>query len=91
MLNNSLILVFSIIALFSAVFARIKINSAYSLPLYIISFLAVAFCVTYAFLLGIAIYDILTYILVYTLLNSTVFWYNSGEGSELPIRCGVTK
>ncbi len=91
MQNNSLILIFSVVALFSAVFARIKINSAYSLPLYIISFLAVAFCVTYAFLLGIAIYDILTYILVYTLLNSTVFWHNLADNSELPIKCGTAK
>ncbi|MDE5562738.1 MAG: hypothetical protein K2J01_04245 [Clostridiales bacterium] len=53
--------------------------------------MAVAFCVTYAFLLGIAIYDILTYILVYTLLNSTVFWHNLADNSELPIKCGTAK
>lgn len=91
MLNNTWILIFSVLALFSAFFARINVAKTFSVPLLIISFVAVAFCITYSFLLGVDINDILTYILVYTVVTATVFWDNEDKNDVLPIEYGVDK
>ena len=89
MLENSLILIFSVAALCSALFARINTDKAFAAPLYVLSFVCVAFCVTYAFLLGVDIEQILTYILAFTALTATVF-YNDGK-EALPIESGAVK
>ena len=85
MLNNSLIMIISVVALFSAIFARIYTEKSIAAPLYVGSFLCAVFCVTYAFLLGIEIEHILTYILVFTLLTATVFQTSGGQ-AVLPQR-----
>ncbi len=85
MLNNSVILIFTVAALFSAIFARLFTDRSFSAPLFVISFLCVAFCVTYAFLLGIDIEQVLTYILAFTLLTATVFLSKDNGNSGLPV------
>ena len=85
MLNNTLILILSSTALFAAILARIYTERNISAPLFILSFLCVVFCVTYAFLLGVDIDRILTYIIAFTLITANVFW-NNEDRSELPIK-----
>lgn len=89
MLNNSLILIFSCVALFSAVFARINVCKTFSMPLFVLSYLCVMFCVTYSFLLGVDIQEILTYILVYVLLFATVFWNKDEDNESLLAKSGA--
>lgn len=91
MLNNSLILIISFIALFCALFARISLYKTLSAPLFVISYLCVVFSVTYAFLLGIDVEKVLTYILAYLVLFATVFWNKSDESGSLPVKPGAEK
>lgn len=83
MLNNSLILIFSVIALFAALLARMHTELNMSAPLFLVSFLCAVFCVTYAFLLGVDIEQILTYIIAFTLFTATVFWTGDDEPALL--------
>ena len=91
MLNNSLILIFSLIALFFVLFARINIFKTVSVPLIILSYLCIVFCITYAFLLGVDIEEVLTYILAYALLFMTSFGFKGEERNNLLAEQGEVK
>lgn len=91
MLNNSLILIFSFVAVFFVFIARINIYKTFSVALFVISYLCIAFCITYAFLLGVDIEEVLTYILAYTVLFATVFWNKGGENENLLAKAGAEK
>lgn len=91
MLNNSVILIFSFIALFSVLFARINIYKKFSVQLFVLSYLCIAACVTYAFLLGVDIEIILTYILAYAMIFATVFWNKSNDIDGLLLKQGELK
>jgi hypothetical protein len=88
MLTNSAILIISAVALFNALFARINVYKTFALPLSILSYLCVLFCVTYAFLLGVEIEEVLTYILAYILIFATVFWNKDEKEGDLPLKQG---
>ena len=88
MLTNSAILIISAVALFNALFARINVYKTFALPLSILSYLCVLFCVTYAFLLGVEIEEVLTYILAYILIFATVFLNRDEKEGDLPLKQG---
>ena len=50
------------------IFARINVNKTSSTLLLIVSYLCIIFCITYSFLLGVEIDEVLTYVLAYVLL-----------------------
>ncbi|MDE6275628.1 MAG: hypothetical protein K2M75_03715 [Clostridia bacterium] len=91
MLNNSAILIFSVVALFCALFARVNIYKAIALQLSVLSYVCILFCVTYAFLLGVGIEEVLTYILAYTLIFATVFNNKDEKEGNLPLKQGELK
>ncbi len=87
MLNNSMILIFSLVAIFFVILARINVNKTSSTLLLIVSYLCIIFCITYSFLLGVEIDEVLTYILTYVLLFVAAFW-NKDEEKDCLLKVG---
>lgn len=72
-LNTPIIVVVTILALIMNVAGRFVGNKYVRAGLYIASFLCVVGCVTYALLLGVELNELLTYVLIFTLVGITSF------------------
>lgn len=80
-LNTPVILIITVIAVIIYLAGRFVSGKRISAGCYIASFLCVIGCVTYALLLGVELDELLSYVLLFTLLGLTAFIPTAQSGA----------